>query len=146
MFRKIVERERGGFCYELNVLFAAALRQIGFDVEMFSARVFDADGKLGREFGHLLVFVQLEDRWIADVGFGDWFAGMCEDLQFGTDSYFRNHRICTRPTAEGRVSVMDDTLIVTKRGARIERPLSGPKELAEVLEEHFGIMLPITSP
>lgn len=37
-FHKIVERQRGGFCYELNGLFAALLRQLGFDVTLLSAR------------------------------------------------------------------------------------------------------------
>src|SRR5262245_2570020 len=38
-FDKIVERRRGGFCYELNGLFAALLRELGFDVTMLSAGV-----------------------------------------------------------------------------------------------------------
>ncbi len=32
--RKIVERRRGGFCYELNGAFAALLRAIGFQVTL----------------------------------------------------------------------------------------------------------------
>ncbi len=31
LFDKIVTRRRGGFCYELNGLFAALLRGLGFD-------------------------------------------------------------------------------------------------------------------
>src|SRR5271170_4644175 len=42
--RKIVERRRGGFCYELNGAFAALLRAIGFRVTLLSARVFREDG------------------------------------------------------------------------------------------------------
>ena len=37
--RKIVERRRGGFCYELNGAFAALLRELGFKVTLLSARV-----------------------------------------------------------------------------------------------------------
>ena len=73
-FDKIVLRHRGGFCYELNGLFAAALRELGFDVTLLSARVFDDDGEMGREFVHMLLLVSLGRRWIADVGFGDWSA------------------------------------------------------------------------
>lgn len=36
--RKIVERRRGGFCYELNGAFAALLRSLGFEVTLLSAR------------------------------------------------------------------------------------------------------------
>src|SRR5271169_5548690 len=37
--RKIVERRRGGFCYELNGAFVALLRELGFRVTLLSARV-----------------------------------------------------------------------------------------------------------
>jgi N-hydroxyarylamine O-acetyltransferase len=36
---KLVERRRGGYCFEQNTLFAAALRSIGFRVETLEARV-----------------------------------------------------------------------------------------------------------
>lgn len=71
-FDKIVLHRRGGFCFELNGLFAAILRELGFEVTLLSARVFDGNGEPGREFGHLALLVTLERRWIADVGFGEW--------------------------------------------------------------------------
>src|SRR6187397_3354830 len=53
LFDKIVRRRRGGFCYELNGLFAALLYKLGFDVTMLSAGVARADGSYGPEFDHL---------------------------------------------------------------------------------------------
>jgi N-hydroxyarylamine O-acetyltransferase len=44
LFTKIVERRRGGFCYEANGLFAALLRALGFEVAMLAAGVAKADG------------------------------------------------------------------------------------------------------
>jgi N-hydroxyarylamine O-acetyltransferase len=73
LFEKIVRRRRGGFCYELNGLFAALLRVLGFEVEMLSAGVANPAGDFGPDFDHMTLLVQLEDRWIADVGFGDSF-------------------------------------------------------------------------
>ena len=35
---KIVLRRRGGFCYELNGLFASLLENLGFTIELLSAR------------------------------------------------------------------------------------------------------------
>jgi N-hydroxyarylamine O-acetyltransferase len=195
-FQKIVERGRGGFCYELNGLFAAALRQLGFDVQLLSAKVFDPNGQMGREFAHLLLLVQLEDAWIADVGFGDWFtepirfermkeqvfdgvsyrivfendryevqtpreagewkarysftraarqlldfAPMCDELQIDCDSYFRRHRICTRPTEKGRVTLTGEKLIVTSNGERSERVHRSEEDFAHALKLHFGISL-----
>lgn len=73
LFHKIVEQKRGGFCYELNGLFAALLRALGFEVRMLSAGVADAEGSFGPEFDHMTLLVKLEERWLADVGFGDSF-------------------------------------------------------------------------
>lgn len=72
LYDKIVRQRRGGFCYELNGLFAALLRELGFEVKLLSAGVMD-NGKFGPEFDHLTLLVQLEKRWLADVGFGDSF-------------------------------------------------------------------------
>jgi N-hydroxyarylamine O-acetyltransferase len=71
--RKIVERRRGGFCYELNGAFAVLLRELGFNVTLLSARVPSADGSFSPEFDHLALRVDLEEPWLADVGFGDLF-------------------------------------------------------------------------
>lgn len=71
--RKIVDRGRGGFCYELNGAFAALLRELGFNVTLLSARVPRADGSDGPEFDHLALRIDLEEPWLADVGFGDSF-------------------------------------------------------------------------
>jgi N-hydroxyarylamine O-acetyltransferase len=73
LFDKIVTRRRGGFCYELNGLFAALLRALGFHVEMLSAAVSKREGEFGPEFDHMTLLVTLEERWLADVGFGDSF-------------------------------------------------------------------------
>jgi len=73
LFEKVVARRRGGFCYELNGLFAALLRALGFEVAMLSAGVARADGSFGPDFDHMGLDVQLAERWLADVGFGDSF-------------------------------------------------------------------------
>src|SRR5215204_5389972 len=73
LFEKVVGRRRGGFCYELNGLFAALLRALGFQVTLLSAGVARADGTFGPDFDHMALLVTLEDRWLADVGFGDSF-------------------------------------------------------------------------
>lgn len=70
---KIVDGLRGGNCFEQNLLFMAALEEIGFDVRGLGARVrwmSPPDSPMGpRE--HMLLLVELADGpWIADVGFG----------------------------------------------------------------------------
>ena len=73
LFTKIVERKRGGFCYECNGLFAALLRRLGFDVALLSVEVANADGGFSKPFDHMALVVKLEQRWLVDVGFGDSF-------------------------------------------------------------------------
>jgi N-hydroxyarylamine O-acetyltransferase len=77
LFEKIVTRRRGGFCYELNGLFGALLRELGFEVSMLSAGVANAQGVFGPDFDHMALLVVATEgqpeRWLADVGFGDSF-------------------------------------------------------------------------
>lgn len=73
LFDKVVTRRRGGFCYELNGLFAALLRKLGFKVDMLSAGVANTEGGFGPGFDHMTLMVTLEERWLTDVGFGDSF-------------------------------------------------------------------------
>jgi N-hydroxyarylamine O-acetyltransferase len=73
LFEKIVLNRRGGFCYELNGLFAGLLRALGFQVELLAAGVSTERGAFGPPFDHLTLMVKLEQRWLADVGFGDSF-------------------------------------------------------------------------
>jgi N-hydroxyarylamine O-acetyltransferase len=72
LLEKIVASRRGGFCYELNGLFAWLLRELGFQVDLLSAEVFEG-GTFSPEFDHLALRVRMEDDWLADVGFGDSF-------------------------------------------------------------------------
>jgi N-hydroxyarylamine O-acetyltransferase len=73
ILNKVVVLRRGGFCYELNGAFAALLRALGFRVTLLSARVARANGGEGPEFDHLTLRVDLEEPWVADVGFGESF-------------------------------------------------------------------------
>src|SRR6266404_2344713 len=57
LFQKIVNRRRGGFCYEANGLFAALLRALGFEVAMLSAEVANAAGEFSPPFDHMALMV-----------------------------------------------------------------------------------------
>jgi N-hydroxyarylamine O-acetyltransferase len=73
LFDKVVTRRRGGFCYELNGLFCALLRSLGFGVTMLSAEVAGKAGGFSAPFDHLTLRVDLDEPWLVDVGFGDGF-------------------------------------------------------------------------
>jgi len=196
LFDKVVARRRGGFCYELNGLFAALLRELGFRVEMLSAAVARREGGFGPEFDHMALLVRLEERRLADVGFGDSFveplllderaeqaqgsrafrveedggrlvlsmkdagggwepqyrfglephayadyAEMCRFHQTSPESHFTRGRVCSRLTAEGRVTLTGSRLIKTGGGERTERELADEAERDAALLEHFGISM-----
>jgi len=196
LYHKVVNCRRGGFCYELNGLFAALLREIGFKVDLLSARVWMGEG-FSQEFDHLAPLVHLEDGdWLADVGFGDcfieplrfvadepqtvpngtfrlrqqddrcvlevlkngqdWmpeysfsttpyalkdFEEMCEWQQTASASGFNKRRICSRSTAEGRITISDQKLIFTKQGQREEILLPDEEAVTAALHQHFAIDL-----
>ncbi|WP_329429272.1 arylamine N-acetyltransferase [Streptosporangium sp. NBC_01495] len=75
LFDKIVVRRRGGFCYELNGLFAELLTALGYRVTLLAARVFGGGGVPGPLFDHLALRVDLDEPWLVDVGFGDFSDG-----------------------------------------------------------------------
>ena len=82
-YNKIVENRRGGFCYELNGLFAKALEEIGFEAYFIGCSVYvPALEAFGSSHGHLAIIVPLEEKLhLVDVGFGDAFIEPLE-LQF----------------------------------------------------------------
>lgn len=67
---KILRRNRGGFCYELNGAFAWLLERLGYKVSRLSARVEMQSGSFGPEFDHLTLLVDINGGYIVDVGFG----------------------------------------------------------------------------
>ena len=72
--QKLVARRRGGFCYELNLLLAAALRGLGFEVDLLEGQMRRREGGFGPPYDHMTLRVALEDRdWLADVGNGETF-------------------------------------------------------------------------
>ena len=70
LYQKVIEGNRGGFCYELNGLFNELLKAIGFQTTIISAKVINKEGITGPPFDHAALVVDLEKRWLVDVGYG----------------------------------------------------------------------------
>ncbi|MDF9816401.1 arylamine N-acetyltransferase [Streptomyces sp. SPB162] len=70
LLAKVVGARRGGFCYELNGLFGALLKQLGYPVSLLAGRVFAEGGVPGPPFDHLALRVEASGPWLVDVGFG----------------------------------------------------------------------------
>lgn len=73
IFDKIVNRRRGGYCFEQNGLFLEVLRTLGFDVTPLSARVrYQRPRDYTPARTHLFLAVDIEGTpWAADVGIGN---------------------------------------------------------------------------
>lgn len=69
IINKLIYRERGGYCYELNALLFNVLKTIGFDARPLLGRVHLSGTPSGRTHQFTLVTMG-EDKWIVDVGFG----------------------------------------------------------------------------
>lgn len=68
---KVLGGGRGGFCYELNGLFAHLLTALDYNVTLLAARVHTGD-RYGPPLDHLALRVGCVygSDWLADVGFG----------------------------------------------------------------------------
>ena len=202
LFAKIVGCRRGGFCYELNGLFAALLRELGFAVTLLAAQFPRGDGRPAPDGDHLVLLVrsaQSDEPWLVDVGAGrdsfatplrvvmgeeqprpasggdfrllpegdgcrlqrreagsawepsyrfDWtprsladFADGCRFHQSSPDSHFPAKRVCTLLTTNGRITMIERTLITTAGGVREERELADETMYRETLRTLFGIDL-----
>lgn len=111
--RKLVLDRRGGYCFEHNLLLAAALNELGAEVEPILARVrWGTPVGVVRGRTHLLLRVTLDGEvWHADVGFGS--GGLIEPIPFGPTGVHEQWGWRFRVVPEG------DTLVLQtqERGA-----------------------------
>ncbi|HEY8122161.1 MAG TPA: arylamine N-acetyltransferase [Myxococcota bacterium] len=70
-FEALVRRRRGGWCYEMNGLLTRVLRDLGFAVTRVAGAVARESLGDGAEGNHLVGLVDLDRRWVVDVGLMD---------------------------------------------------------------------------
>ncbi|MBS1587563.1 MAG: arylamine N-acetyltransferase [Bacteroidetes bacterium] len=200
-YDKVVSRRRGGYCYELNGLFAALLKELGYRVDMLSARV--ANGKeYSPEFDHMALLVECDSQaWLVDVGFGDfslcplaidndkaqsdgrnnytigrlqvdnreyysvarWNEGrelyvpqyifsptahLLEDFatrnhyqQTNPESPFMKTLMCSLPTDDGRISMINNRMVYTENGQKRELAIRDEAHRQELLQSLFNIRM-----
>jgi N-hydroxyarylamine O-acetyltransferase len=106
IFDKVVHRRRGGWCFELNGLFALLLERLGYRVTRCAAGVVLSDEPPTPDFAHLTLRVDVDEPWIADVGFGDSFT---EPLRLEDDrDQVRSGKAYRLERAHGRVTLLQD--------------------------------------
>lgn len=70
IYKKVVESNRGGYCYELNGLFQWLLTELGYDTYLVAATVLRPNGTWAKSDTHAAIVVQLDEPYLVDVGFG----------------------------------------------------------------------------
>jgi len=101
---KLVAGGRGGYCFEQNLLFAAALERIGFGVTRLAARVrYRARALMPRT--HMTLIADAGGiRWLCDVGFGG--EGLMKPVPFGSGEAARQFAWSYRVVPEGGAWVL----------------------------------------
>ncbi|MGZ3196647.1 MAG: arylamine N-acetyltransferase family protein [Croceibacterium sp.] len=138
IFDKLVQRRHGGWCYEMNGLFGAALQAIGFEVTRLSCGVMRQDGGDERMGTHLALLVECEGEWLCDVGFGGSLleplplvAGERHDAPYTVslyqtdDGYWRFTEAAEAPFGyDFRAEPADEALLTAKRDWQASHPAS----------------------
>lgn len=104
---KILKQGRGGYCFELNAFFLAALHEFGFEARSVLGRVFMGRPEPGPR-SHQASLVELSGRtWLADVGFGG--PGLVEAIPFeaGFETYQHDHKIRLRKDSKWGMAYED---------------------------------------
>jgi len=79
--------------------------------------------------------LELRERSQADFGPTCWYQ------QTSPESHFRRSTICSRLTADGRISLSGRTLIRTTDGARTEEELASDEAVLAAYRDYFGVTL-----
>lgn len=70
LYRKVITNKRGGYCFELNILYAELLRSLGFDPKPVLGRVWLSNPKGTPPRNHLAHLVEVDGKtYVTDVGF-----------------------------------------------------------------------------
>ncbi len=94
LFDKIVNRNRGGFCFEMNGLFVCLLRDLGFDAYSVMCRV-ESRRDILTPVMHRGVLVFLNGkRYFCDVGFGGPMAPFAVELSEEKQTYMNETYWC----------------------------------------------------
>lgn len=130
IFDKIVNRRRGGWCYEMNGLLGWALGELGFKVTRATGAVMREIAGDATLRNHLVLKVELDEGlYLADVGFGD---GPIEPIRIVEGPFtsgglpfsitkldedwwrLRNHPHGGAPSFDFNLAPVDETLLAAK--------------------------------
>ena len=71
LYRKVVEEGKGGYCFELNGLFAWLLRELGYKVTEYASRYLRGESSIPMRRHRVLRVEATDGVYCADVGIGE---------------------------------------------------------------------------
>lgn len=71
LYEKVVLQGKGGFCFELNGLFAWLLRELGYQVTEYAARYLRGESTIPMRRHRVMKVEATDGVWICDVGIGE---------------------------------------------------------------------------
>jgi N-hydroxyarylamine O-acetyltransferase len=148
---KLVDSRRGGYCFEQNSLFKAALEAIGFelktDVDQRTAMgtyrlsqsngLFSLSAKQPSAWRTMYVF-DLQPQIAADYVLGNWFTSTSPLVPF------TSRLIMERLSRDKRYKMNNRTFLIEAREGEVvsQRELASADALRQVIDEIFRIVLP----
>lgn len=89
LYQKIVRDNRGGYCFELNSLFCALLKALGFEAYLVIASLLDEAGEPAPPAHSAIICCLDGQKYFVDVGFGGPVPFGAFPLKAGTQQGFR---------------------------------------------------------
>ncbi len=139
-FDKIVERRRGGWCFEVNGAFGALLEALGYRVRLLGAAVLLSGPST--VIDHVALEVMVDEPLLVDVGFGDSFItplrlNVADPQDGGNDDY----QFIASPQGTTLARIEDDVPAAQYRFKRVAHELADFEPASQALqaddEGHF---------
>lgn len=88
IYKKIVINKRGGYCFEHNKLFFEVLKELGFDVQPYMARVVNNTNNIVPKTHRFTLLNYKGEKYLIDVGIG--FRSPCIPVKLSNE-FFPSH-------------------------------------------------------
>jgi len=110
LFNKIITKKRGGYCFELNTLYAELLKSLGFAPKPVLGRVWLSNPKKLPPRNHLAHLVKLDGKtYVTDVGFGGLITRIPLDINVSAPVNDKDGIVRVVPFAEGQFMITRKT-------------------------------------
>lgn len=105
-----------------------------FRIIKFKRSHFYVQRLINKKWVHLYLFSKKPQR-VKD------FAAMCKYHSSSPKSHFTQKKVCSQMTSEGRITLTDDYLKLTKNKKIIKRKIQNEKKFASLLQKYFNITM-----